>query len=74
MGESPADELRLWAVADAVAALGPKKRLVVVLRYWLDFPLEEIAELLQIPVGTVASRLNRAHEELRGRLEEDVVA
>lgn len=74
MGASPSDELRLWAVADAVAALAPKKRLVIVLRYWLDFPLEEIAELLQIPVGTVASRLNRAHAELRGRLEEDVVA
>ena len=41
-------QLRNWGVADAVAALTPGKRLVVVLRYWLDFPIEEIAEVLRI--------------------------
>lgn len=72
-----AAQLRNWGVADAVAALAPGKRLVVVLRYWLDFPIEEIAEVLRIPEGTVASRLNRAHAELRTLLREeehDVVA
>ena len=72
-----AAQLRNWGVADAVAALAPGKRLVVVLRYWLDFPIEEIAEVLRIPPGTVASRLNRAHAELRTLLKEeehDVVA
>jgi RNA polymerase sigma-70 factor (ECF subfamily) len=64
-------QLRNWGVADAVAALAPGKRLVVVLRYWLDFPIEEIAEVLRIPAGTVASRLNRAHAELRSLLREE---
>jgi RNA polymerase sigma factor (sigma-70 family) len=73
LGEAPDDDLRIWAVADAVAALGDAKRVVVVLRYWLDLPLEEIAGLLGLPVGTVASRLNRALAELRDVLEEEHV-
>lgn len=67
------EDMSSWAVADAVAALGPSKRLVVVLHYWLDLPLEEIAGVLGLPVGTVASRLARAKAELRAALEEDRV-
>ena len=73
VGESADDDLRSWAVADAVAALGAGKRMVVVLHYWLDLPLEEIAGVLGLPVGTVASRLGRAKAELRAVLEEDRV-
>jgi RNA polymerase sigma-70 factor (ECF subfamily) len=73
VGESAEDDLRSWAVADAVAALGPTKRVVIVLHYWLDLPLEEIAGVLGLPVGTVASRLGRAKAELRAVLEEDHV-
>jgi RNA polymerase sigma-70 factor (ECF subfamily) len=69
VGESADDDLRLWAVSDAVAALGAGKRVVVVLHYWLDLPLEEIAGVLGLPVGTVASRLGRAKAELRAALE-----
>lgn len=70
VGETTEDELRLWAVTDAVAALGARRRIVVVLHYWLDLPLEEIAGILGLPVGTVASRLARAKAELRQVLEE----
>jgi RNA polymerase sigma-70 factor (ECF subfamily) len=73
LGDAPEDDLRLWAVADAVAALGAAKRTVVVLRYWLDLPIEEIAGVLGLPVGTVASRLSRALVELRTVLEEEHV-
>lgn len=73
VGESAEEDLRSWAVADAVAALGESKRTVVVLHYWLDLPLEEIAGVLGLPVGTVASRLGRAKAELRAVLEEDHV-
>jgi RNA polymerase sigma-70 factor (ECF subfamily) len=69
LGESADDDLRRWAVADAVAALGAGKRVVVVLHYWLDLPLEEISGVLGLPIGTVASRLARAKEELRVVLE-----
>ncbi|MDH4104300.1 MAG: sigma-70 family RNA polymerase sigma factor [Thermoleophilia bacterium] len=73
VGESAADDIRRWAVADAVAALGAGKRVVVVLHYWLDLPLEEIAGVLGLPVGTVASRLARAKRELEAALEEERV-
>jgi RNA polymerase sigma-70 factor, ECF subfamily len=73
LGEAAEEDLHLWAVADAVAALGAAKRTVVVLRYWLDLPIEEIAGVLGLPVGTVASRLSRAHAELRAALEEEHV-
>jgi RNA polymerase sigma factor (sigma-70 family) len=69
LGRTPEDDLRAWAIADAVAGLGEAKRLVIVLRYWLDLPLEEIAGVLAVPVGTVASRLNRALADLRTVME-----
>lgn len=53
----------------AVAALDGDRRVVVALRYWLDYEPLEIAELLGVPVGTVHSRLGRARAELRERLE-----
>ncbi len=61
-------------VAEAVGTLDPQKRIVVVLRYWLDFSVEDIAGTLGIPVGTVASRLSRALAELRIVLEDERVA
>ena len=67
------DDGIVWAVADAVAGLGTSKRVVVVLHYWLDLPLDEIAGVLGIPVGTVASRLSRALGELRSVLEDERV-
>ena len=71
LGEHPEEDLELWAVADAVAGLGEGRRLVVVLHYWLDLPLEEIAGVLGLPVGTVGSRLSRALAQLRVVLGEE---
>ena len=73
LGEYADEDLHRWAVVDAVAALGAAKRVVVVLHYWLDLPLEEIAGVLGLPIGTVASRLSRAKDELRAVLEEEHV-
>jgi len=42
---------------------------VIVLHYWLDYSLEEIAEVLGVPLGTVASRLSRGLADLRSDLE-----
>jgi RNA polymerase sigma-70 factor, ECF subfamily len=49
----------------ALATLSPERRAVVVLRYMLDYTPGEIAELLELPRGTVNSRLRRALDELQ---------
>jgi RNA polymerase sigma-70 factor (ECF subfamily) len=59
----------LESLVDAVRALPERQRTVVVLHYWLDTGVEEIAEILAIPLGTVVSRLSRARAALRERLE-----
>ena len=55
-------------VAAALASLSPEHRAVVVLRYLLDYTPGEIAELLELPRGTVNSRLRRALDTMRERL------
>ncbi|MGH2918317.1 MAG: RNA polymerase sigma factor [Solirubrobacteraceae bacterium] len=55
---------------DALAALDPDQRAVVVLRHLLEYTPGEIATLLEIPRGTVNSRLRRALDALAGRLPE----
>lgn len=52
-----------------MAALGPERRAVVVLRYGLDLGPAEIAEVLGVPVGTVNSRLARALTQLREEVD-----
>ncbi|GIO28913.1 hypothetical protein J2TS6_00540 [Paenibacillus albilobatus] len=52
-----------------VRQLSYKLRVVVILRYFHDYALEEIADILQIPVGTVKSRHHLALKELRKRFE-----
>jgi RNA polymerase sigma-70 factor (ECF subfamily) len=47
--------------------------LVIVLHYWLDYTIDEIATLVDIPSGTVSSRLSRARADLRLHLEEESV-
>jgi RNA polymerase sigma-70 factor (ECF subfamily) len=54
----------------AVAALDPDRRAVVVMRYWLDLTPPEIAAALDLPLGTVHSRLARALSDLRAALAE----
>jgi len=59
------------AVARAVAALPQEKRVVLVLHYWLDYTVREVAEALDLPVGTVAARLSRARAELRAAMDDE---
>jgi len=46
-------------------------RAVVVLHHYLDLPLDEVAETLGIPAGTVRSRLHHAMRGLRAALDAD---
>jgi RNA polymerase sigma-70 factor (ECF subfamily) len=55
----------------ALAALPPEQRAVVVLRYLLEYTPGEIAAMLDLPRGTVNSRLRRALDALASRLERE---
>jgi RNA polymerase sigma-70 factor (ECF subfamily) len=56
----------------AIGALDPEQRAVVVLRHLLEYTPGEIAELLDLPRGTVNSRLRRGLDTLRARLGEEL--
>ena len=56
-------------LADALASLGAIDREVLLLYAWADLSYEEVAVALEIPVGTVRSRLHRARDGVRRRLD-----
>ena len=47
------------------------QRAVMVLHFYLDLPLTEAADILDIPVGTAKSRLHRGLETLRTSMSDD---
>jgi RNA polymerase sigma-70 factor, ECF subfamily len=65
------DELR-QCVQNAIAMLDEERRAVLLLRDFDGLDYEQIAEALEIPVGTVRSRLHRARLELKSILENRV--
>jgi RNA polymerase sigma-70 factor, ECF subfamily len=65
---TPEAGLQSAELLDALRGLAPSRRLVVVLHYWLDLSIDEISALLDVPFGTVASRLSRARADLREAL------
>ena len=52
-------------VRAALRRLSPDHREVLVLHYYMDLPLDEVAAALGIPIGTVKSRINRAIAAMR---------
>ncbi len=56
-------------VQQAIDSLPFNQRVVVILHYLNDLSLQEIAEVLDCPLGTVKSRLHYARESLRQTLE-----
>lgn len=58
------------AVWRAIHSMDDKHRLPIVLRYYHDLSVVEIAAILQIPEGTVHSRLNTARRQLHSILKE----
>ena len=64
---------RDFALAAAVRALPPRRRLVLFLRYFADLPYRTIAEVLDIDAGTVAATLAQARKALAAILDEEGV-
>jgi RNA polymerase sigma-70 factor (ECF subfamily) len=72
--ESPLEELEArelgGAIEHAIAKLRPEYRACVLLRHVEGHSYEEIARILDLPLGTVKTYIHRARNELRGYLEE----
>lgn len=60
------------ALAEALRALSPRRRLIVFLRYFADLSYAEIAEVVGVSDGTVAASLAQARAVLREVLTEGV--
>lgn len=58
------------ALYDALEALVPKFKSVIVLKYFYGYADSEIAQMLRIPEGTVRSRLHEGKRRLRSYLDE----
>lgn len=66
--EAVIKEERATTVQDQIQSLPPKYKTVIVLKYLQDLSYEEISDVLNIRVGTVKSRLNRAKQMLGEKL------
>ena len=65
------DSLARDEVGRLVRKLPEDQQIVVALRFWRDLPLEDIAERLDVPLGTVKSRLHYAMKQLRRELDQE---
>lgn len=66
--DPPADPADYDRLNDALQSLDAKHRVVLVLRYFNELSYGEIAYIINIPLGTVKSRINQALKLLRGRI------
>ena len=55
-------------VQKALNGLEPRDAMIILLKDLQDVPYEEVARVLEVPVGTVKSRLHRARQALKARL------
>ena len=67
--DAAAEEERRRHMQHAFAQLSPEHQAVLTLRVVEDMTYDEIARTLNVPVGTVMSRLSRARTELRSRFK-----
>jgi RNA polymerase sigma-70 factor (ECF subfamily) len=67
----PNNSEELMDLYNAVDKLEPKYKTIVILKYFQDLTLTQIAEVLECPVGTVKTYLHKALGELRFELREE---
>lgn len=70
---APEDRVLAMAVAAGMDTLPEQHKQVLVLRFYADLPVKDIAAALEIPEGTVKSRLHAAVSAMRDRLRETEV-
>ena len=54
----------------ALAGLPERQRVAIVLYYWADLPVAEVADAMRQPVSTVKSHLRRGRAALAARLDD----
>src|SRR5215475_13574669 len=69
LAEAPAPETRMMLL-DALATLPPRSRAVVVLRYWADLSVEQVADVMGCSTGNVKRLSSRSLDKLRVLLGE----
>ncbi|MFP4647092.1 MAG: RNA polymerase sigma factor [Candidatus Acetothermia bacterium] len=52
-------------IRDAVFSLKPKYRAPIIMRFWCEQSYREISEILDIPIGTVKTRIHRGKEQIK---------
>jgi RNA polymerase sigma-70 factor (ECF subfamily) len=72
-GETPEKELEqnrtITIVRDTIATMNDSEKEIIMLRDLQGLPYEEISEILDIPLGTVKSKLSRARTSLKNKLK-----
>jgi RNA polymerase sigma-70 factor (ECF subfamily) len=58
----------------ALRRLDPRARAIVVLHYYVGLPLPEVADILQMPLGTAKSRLHRSLASMRMTMDPDGIS
>lgn len=67
-----AEELDSYSLKEAMQKLPEKYRQIVILKFFSGYGITEIAQLLKLPQGTVATRLKKALQLLKLELEEEM--
>ncbi|WOV87250.1 RNA polymerase sigma factor SigW [Sporosarcina oncorhynchi] len=71
-GDLPEEEVERMETQDRVqyeiSRLPDKYRTVIILRYMEELPLQEISDILELPLGTVKTRVHRGREALRKQM------
>jgi len=62
-----------WDLYEAIDALPEKYKIIIILKYFNDMQIEEIAYALEMPEGSVKSYLFRARQELKAYLKEGYI-
>lgn len=71
-GKSEDNDSKLYLI-EAIDTLKDKHKEVVILKYFDDLTIEEIARVLEIPIGTVKTYLNKGLKDLRIYMKEEIV-
>ena len=66
-------EVDQYGIMKAVEGLNEELKLITILYYYDDYSVNEISEIVDIPIGTVKSRLSRAREILKNKLGKEEV-